>query len=371
VTSAVLSPRQATNYLGDVLAKIPQITVAGIAGPGDPFANTLETLETIRLVKERFPGLLLCLSSNGLGVPAHLDEIAELGVTHMTITINAVDPVIGQRFYRWVREGKVLYSGLKAAEFMLKRQREALRGLKDRRITVKVNTIVAPGINDAHVEDVARTVADFGVDLHNLIALYPTEDTAFADLTEPSKELMETLRSKAEVYLPQMRHCKRCRSDAVGLLDYDHSYSLAECLREHARSSPVAHPERPHVAVASNEGVLVNRHLGETTVFQIWTKNADGFARIEDRPAPSPGGGLKRWLRLAEVLGDCRAILSGGIGETPREALEKSGLKSVVMSGFIEAGLAAIYEGRNPAMFKSRNTSCGKRTCACSGDGCA
>ena len=30
---------------------------------------------------------------------AHLDELAELGVSHVTVTINAVDPDVGVRFY--------------------------------------------------------------------------------------------------------------------------------------------------------------------------------------------------------------------------------------------------------------------------------
>ena len=78
VTSAVLKPKQAMAYLEAVLEKEPRITVAGIAGPGDPFANPQETLETVRLIRQRFPDLLLCLATNGLGLPPYLDELAEL-----------------------------------------------------------------------------------------------------------------------------------------------------------------------------------------------------------------------------------------------------------------------------------------------------
>ncbi|MEG6552646.1 nitrogen fixation protein NifB, partial [Desulfocurvibacter africanus] len=49
VTSGVLAPPQAAAYLDRVLEKEPRITVVGIAGPGDPFANAEATLETIRL----------------------------------------------------------------------------------------------------------------------------------------------------------------------------------------------------------------------------------------------------------------------------------------------------------------------------------
>jgi hypothetical protein len=40
------------------------------------------------------------------------------------------------------------------------------------------------------------------------------------------------------------------------------------------------------------------------------------------------------------------------------------------MNGFIETGLAAVYEGKNPTIFKTRSTSCGGKSCAGSGGGC-
>ena len=57
VTSAVLTPRQAMTYLDFVLEKVENISVVGIAGPGDPFANPEETMETLRLVREKYPGV--------------------------------------------------------------------------------------------------------------------------------------------------------------------------------------------------------------------------------------------------------------------------------------------------------------------------
>ena len=90
VTSGILKTFQAAEYMDTVLAKEPRITVAGIAGPGDPFANPAETLETMRLLNERHPHLLFCLSSNGMGILPYLDDIAALGVSHVTITISAV-----------------------------------------------------------------------------------------------------------------------------------------------------------------------------------------------------------------------------------------------------------------------------------------
>ena len=46
VCSTLLSPVQALKYLQALNGKIPDVSVVGIAGPGDPFANPEETMLT-------------------------------------------------------------------------------------------------------------------------------------------------------------------------------------------------------------------------------------------------------------------------------------------------------------------------------------
>ena len=366
VTSSVLSPTQAIAYLERVIEAEPRITVAGIAGPGDPFANPKETLETLRLIRQRFPELLLCLASNGLGIAPYLDELAELQVSHVTITVNTVDPVIGAKIYSWVRDGKVIYRGRQAAEVLLARQLEAIVGLKTRGIVVKINTIIIPGINDHQVEAVARKMAELGVDLLNCMPVYPNADTPFGEIPEPAPEKMAVIQAAAGEFLPQMRHCTRCRADAVGLLDADRTEEFRGCLAACAQMAPPMDATRPYVAVASREGVLVNLHLGEADAFQIWGPEGQGFRLLEERPAPPPGGGDQRWWEMAEVLQDCRAVLVSALGETPAAILSDAGVVPVEMSGFIEVGLSRIYSGEPLTSLKGRK---GGLTRACSGKG--
>ncbi|MHC1730006.1 MAG: NifB/NifX family molybdenum-iron cluster-binding protein [Syntrophobacteraceae bacterium] len=371
VTSAVLSPVQAARYMEQVLEREPRISVAGIAGPGDPFADPERTLETMSLIREKFPHILLCLSSNGLGIAGYLDDIAAIQVSHVTITVNAVEPDIAQRIYSWVRDGKIIYRGLRGAELLLERQMSAIEGLKSRGITVKVNTIVVPSINDYHVEAVARKMAELGVDVLNCMSMFPNKDTPFEDIPEPGAEMMENVRAQAENYLPQMRHCTRCRADAVGLLGEDRSGELQGCLSACSKLPPDL-TERPYVAVASLEGLLVNQHLGEAPRFLIWSKTEVGFRCIEERNAPEPGGGIKRWERLAQVLKDCRAVLVAGIGDNPATVLEENGIEPIEMTGFIEPGLTAVYAGDDLKKFKVRRRGgCAKGAgCLGTGDGC-
>jgi nitrogen fixation protein NifB len=354
-----------------VLEKEPRITVAGIAGPGDPFANPRETMETIRQVREKFPQMLLCLATNGLGILPYVKELAELGVIHVTVTVNAVDPETGKKIYSWARDGKTLLRGINAAELLLHRQLEAIAALKTWGVTVKVNTIIIPGVNDKHVSDVARKMAALGVDMHNLMPVYPNADTPFAEIPEPAPAQMAALRQKAEAFLPQMRHCTRCRADAVGLLDADRSDELHCCLTACARLVPGGE-DKPYVAVATKEGMLVNLHLGEAPSFQIWEKNGQGFKLMEERPAPSAGGGSQRWWDLAETLKDCRAVLVSALGDTPRTILEECGIQPLEISGFIEMGLQAVYAG-GPAellkVLKGRSQGLAK-SCPGTGRGC-
>jgi nitrogen fixation protein NifB len=363
VTSAVLGPSQALAYLEQALAKEPRITVAGIAGPGDPFANPRETMATLRRIRERFPDLLLCLATNGLGLFPYLEELAELAVSHVTITVNAVDPEIGRRIYSWVRDGKRVYRGVPAAELLLARQLAAIAGLKARGVVVKVNTIIIPGVNDHHVAAVAEKMAELGVDVLNCMPVYPNADTPFGDLPEPAPEQMADLRRQAEEYLPQMRHCTRCRADAVGLLEEDRSQEFRDCLSRCAQK-PDLPGDRPYVAVATREGALVNLHLGEAPSFQIWGSNGQGYKLVAERPAPPSGGGDQRWWALAEVLKDCRAVLVSALGETPRAILSESGVTPVETSGFIEPALQVIYSGAPLSWLKGRRGGLAK---PCSG----
>ncbi|WP_320173325.1 radical SAM protein [Maridesulfovibrio sp.] len=372
VTSSVLKPFQAAEYMDAVLEKEPRITVAGIAGPGDPFANPEETLETMRLLNKKHPHLIFCLSSNGMGILPYLDDLKELGVSHVTITISAIDPKIGAKIYSWVKDGKVVYHGEKGAKELLDRQLAAIKGLKERGITVKINSIVIPGINDHHITEVSKVCAELDADIQNMIPLKPTADTPFADITEPGHETIGPLRKEAGKVIEQMTHCRRCRADAVGLLGDDKSVALCGTLKSCSELKPIdMKGPRPYVAVASREGMLVNQHLGEAREFHIWAEDgSDGFKLVEKRPAPKAGCGPQRWTDLAATLSDCRAVLAAAIGETPQVMLAEEGVEPYVIGGFIEDALATVYSGGNMDIHKGRRGSIADACCTGTGTKC-
>jgi nitrogen fixation protein NifB len=167
-----------------------------------------------------------------------------------------------------------------------------------------------------------------------------------------------------------MRHCTRCRADAVGLLGDDRTEEFRSCLTACSTLKPMPADQRRYVAVATEEGILVNKHLGEARTLEIWEQTENGFQKVEERSAPPIGGGIKRWHQLAKILGDCRAVLVSGVGQTPFDILKKSGVRPVEASGFIEEGLRSVYENKDTSFLRGRRNPCAEGTCSGSGGGC-
>ena len=375
VTSAVLSPSQAMVYLEEVFERKGNIAVVGIAGPGDPFANPRETLETLARVRARFPDVILCVATNGLNLVPYLDDLERLAVSHVTVTVNAVDPAIGAKVYSWMRTGKKVMRAEEGAALLLERQLEAIAGLKARGIMVKVNSIILPGINEDHIPVVARRMAGLDVDLFNAMPYYPNAGSAFEHLPEPDKATVRAIRAQDAVHVKQMRHCTRCRADAVGLLgeapDAELTATLNACRRlevNQPRAGRVS--PRPCVAVASMEGVLVNQHLGEAAKLLIYGQKDERIELLEARATPPRGGGRQRWEALAETLTDCSTLLVSGVGENPRKTLAAAGVEVLEIEGLIDEAVRALFAGEGlNHMVKRSPTACGS-ACSGSGAGC-
>jgi nitrogen fixation protein NifB len=373
VTSAILSPFQALDYLGAVLRRIDGISVVGIAGPGDPFADGETTLATMKLVREAYPDKLLCVATNGLGLAAYAERLAELGVSHVTLTCNAVDPEIGGKIYAWVRYGPRVYRGREGAALLLERQIEGVKALKSLRVTVKINTVIIPGINDAHAVQVAETMAGLGADIQNCIPMIPLAGTTFGHIDSPGAGAMAGLRLEAGKHLRQMSHCGRCRADAAGLIGGQNRTDIDALLQETllgeaGRIKPS--PRRPYLAAASREGLFVNCHLGEASSFRIFALEKERPVLKEQRPAPAPGTGDARWETLADTLGDCFAVLCNHCGENPKRILERRGFALVEGEGLINDIAGYLLRGEKiPNIYRAKAGRCGAGE-GCTGSGC-
>jgi len=218
VTSQVLSPEEAVERVREVIADFPYITVIAIAGPGEPLYNE-ETFETLRLVKNEFPHLIKCFSTNGLLLPEKVDLLDDLGVSNVTVTLNAVDPDIGKKIYSFVNYHGKKYTGREAAEILLLNQLEGLERSVELGMITKVNTVLIPTINDHHIIEIAKKIKKIGVYMQNIMSLIP--QYKFEDITPPTMAEKRAMQDKCSTVVKQMRHCRQCRADAIGILGKD------------------------------------------------------------------------------------------------------------------------------------------------------
>lgn len=375
VTSGILTPHQALAYLAEVFREKQNISVVGIAGPGDPFANPIETLETLELVRKKYPEVMLCIATNGLNLLPYLDDLARLRVSHVTVTVNAVDSKIASRIYSWVRHNRRILHAETGAKILLENQIAGIRGLKEKGIIVKINSIILPGINDDHMEEIAGKMSEMEIDILNCVPYYPNQGSAFEDMEEPSKAMVESIRTRAGKYVKQMRHCTRCRADAVGMLGDAPDHSLMNKLQAYENMNmderhkiPVS--DRTHVAVASMEGVLVNQHLGEASKLLIYGKKDGRIILREAREMPPKGGGDQRWKQVADILSDCQALLVSGVGDNPRKTLSLSGINVYQIEGLIDDAVQEAFQGSDLRHMIRRAVSGSGMGCSGSGGGC-
>jgi len=210
----ILCPEEALNYFREQRKIWGNDAVVGISGPGEPLANP-ETFETLRLIKMNFPSHPLCLCTNGLLLKDRINDLSDMGMRIISITINGIDPKIVKILQPGIKLGKVLLIGETAANYLIKAQMEGLKMAVARNMFVKVNTVVAEGINDGHLMDLARIVADAGAGIMNIMPVIPPH--AKSPLKEPDKTKIERLQSDCEKIIPQFRLCRRCRADAAGI----------------------------------------------------------------------------------------------------------------------------------------------------------
>ena len=223
VTSRVLTPEQALQRVRLVKGHMqrqtgPELKVVGIAGPGDPLANP-KTFETFEQVRQEFPDLHLCLSTNGLLLTEHLDRLVALGVQSVTVTINALTAASGARVYEWVRFKGEKLTGEEGAALLLKRQLEGVRYAAAAGMMVKVNHVTIPGVNDHETLDLAVKVRGLGAAVMNIIPVIPIG--IFKDIEPPDDATLEMVRNQAELVVSQARHCRQCRADAAGVVGRD------------------------------------------------------------------------------------------------------------------------------------------------------
>ena len=389
VTSERMSPEQAALKVVAVANKVPQLSVLGIAGPGDSLFDWRKTFETFRLVEKRLPDLKFCVSTNGLALPDHVDALADHNIDHVTITINMVDPEVGTVIYPWIYFNGKRYTGLDASKILHERQMAGLEALTAKGILVKVNSVMIPGVNDQHLIQVNEAIKARGAFLHNVMPLIsdPAHGTHFGLTGQrgPSPTELKDLQDKLAGGANLMRHCRQCRADAVGMLGEDLSQDfLMDSIspdtvydpearrlyrevveRERAdRRQAVARAEdelatvmetpAKLVAVATKGGGRVNQHFGHAAEFQIYEVDLHGVRFVGHRKVENycqGGWGDDDVLedKVIPILSGVEAVFVSKIGSCPKKDLAVAGISAVDQYPFeyIETAIADWYSAQS------------------------
>lgn len=399
VVSELLTPDQAVKKVMTVAANIPQMTVLGIAGPGDPLANPERTFDTFRQLTEKAPDIKLCVSTNGLALPEQVEELCKHNIDHVTITINCVDPDIGAQIYPWVFWKNRRIKGRKGAEILIAQQQKGLQMLTERGILVKVNSVMIPGVNDKHLEEVSKVVKAKGAFLHNVMPLIAEAEhgTFFGVMGQrgPTHDELQTLQDACAGDMNMMRHCRQCRADAVGMLgedrgdeftmdkieamDVDYAAAMVKRAEVHAaieatlaakqqkknetfislaslemQSKATRKETRPVLmAVATSGSGIINQHFGHAREFLIYEANSYDVRFIGHRKTDlycsgddTCGDGISVLQKTINTLKGCEVVLCSKIGYEPWGMLEEAGIMPNGEHAMeaIEDAVAAVYK---------------------------
>jgi len=393
VVSELLTPDQAVKKVLAVAAEIPQMTVLGIAGPGDPLANPERTFATFQQLTEKAPDIKLCVSTNGLALPEYVDELCKYNIDHVTITINTLDPEIGAKIYPWVFWKNRRIKGKKGAKILIEQQQKGLEMLVERGVLVKVNSVMIPGVNDQHLKEVSKVVKQKGAFLHNVMPLIAEAEhgTFYGVMGQRGPENAElmALQDSCAGDMNMMRHCRQCRADAVGMLgedrgdefsmekvermdiDYEaamvkrqkvHKAIEAELLAKQNNDNSVLvsltgldkkQPRPVLMAVASTGNGVINQHFGHAREFLIYEASMNDVRFVSHRKVElycsgddSCGEAETTLEKIIKTLNGCEAILCSKIGFEPWEKLEQAGIQpngEYAMQP-VEEAVAAVYK---------------------------
>ncbi len=352
VTSEVLSPEQALKKVKLVKQQIPQLSVIGVAGPGDPLANE-DTFRALELIGKEMPDLTLCVSTNGLALPDCARRLYDLNVRFVTVTMNCLDPEIGAKIYdAVVFEGKK-YAGIEGATILRDRQLEGIRMCVELGMLVKINVVMIPDINDQHIPELVRTVRDMGVYIVNILPLIPVEGTRFAGLRAPTPLERRDMMDRCGLDMKMMRHCRQCRADAIGLLGQDRSAEFTHIEGCGLKEGPLnvsidTERDESKVAVATSDGKTVNSGFGNASEFRIYATdgNTVRFLRTVpiDRSETVAGQDHRHHIEsIVKEIGECSTVIVEEIGPMPSKILSNMGIKIVIADGDV---LEAIRQSK-------------------------
>lgn len=207
VASLMLTPGDALKKVGKLVKDNSRLKTVCIAGPGESLANK-ETFKTLELINRSFPDLIKCISTNGLLLAEKIDELVEVGVNAVSITVNTMRIETGKNLSRWLHYHGEEYYGEAGASLLLESQLSGIQAAVTNGMAVKLNTVLIPGFNDFEITSIAMTAKRLGVTVMNVTPLVPKAE--FSLLQSPTEEELSEARYISGQILGHFNDCKKC-----------------------------------------------------------------------------------------------------------------------------------------------------------------
>ncbi|MGQ4912155.1 MAG: radical SAM protein [Candidatus Thorarchaeota archaeon] len=217
-SSRLMSVDEAVSRVEEELARMPNLRIVAVSGPGEPLANH-QTMELLDRVREIEPDIKFCLSTNGTLLADKVPRLVSLGVSTISVSVSAISSSVAAQVYEWARFEGERIRGIAMGQKIIERQLHGIRSASRAGLTVKVNTILIPSINTNDIVPLAQAIAEAGASLQNIVPLVPSGN--MASLRPPTPEELEMVRTRARQFIPQFTHCQQCRSDVVGIPGFD------------------------------------------------------------------------------------------------------------------------------------------------------
>lgn len=334
-TRQALTPEQAMTLLAGMLDKGERVDGVTIAGPGDALADSGPTFATLELVRGQYPQMALGITTLGLGGTQAVPQLTRIGVSQVTLLVDAVDLEIMRKLYAWIRPGSRTVPLAEATSLLLTEQAAICKAFVGAGFRVDVRTTIYPGYNDDHAVDIARSMAELGAHCMTVVPYEPVPGEE-ALLERLGCKAMTAIRAQVAQHLPLVLAPEKIvaeKSEGCGC------HSAASLL-------PKPSKEQPNVAVVSLSGMEVDLHLGHAATALIYGPRADGLTcLLGTRELPEAGTGAARWERLADTLKDCFALLAASAGESPRKVLAERGITVLVTDDEIEGTVDVLFGG--------------------------
>ncbi len=338
-----LLPMEALELISHTQKQGMAVEMVELAGPGDPLATPELTLECVRAIRDRYPGLAITVSTLGLGIGPMLAELVSLGV-RINLQVDAVRPGVVAEIFRWIRPQRKTLGMARVAPLLVAEQAKAITACSRADLTLTISTTVYPNHNHEHIEEIARTVADLGATTMVLQPFMPCGIEG--EPAGPGSKLLAELTALASRHLSLATAPLYISTPPDGI--------ESGCPAKTA-TLPKARKGRANVAVLSGNGMDIDLHLGQAIKALIYGPRQDGLTcLLEARNLPEPGTGDSRWQKVAATLDDCFVLLAASVGPKPREILGRSGLALVISGDEVEGSVDMLFGGGKKGRCKNR-----------------